>query len=242
MVKGIDPASPSTTVLSAPPQTSKTATPAKPYTASTICSLSPITFLGRCWSFFVSIISWFFCCCSRPDPQAVPIPKVDLGTLTRDDPFYQQVFNPDGSLLFPKTFEETVKLFQFLGATSYFSWIVNVLWLNKKEKEVKRLQSHPLVFLYYLLCTKEITKCVENLKDQAARGSWLLRLKAGRDPWEEFVRQQVHNMERRSDIHAILPGFCKSLNINEAKACRLAGEKKWEELVLFIFEERRSQF
>lgn len=210
------------------------------FATSSLCSLQPISLIKN---FFVWI--WNFLkmlCCCEEESFSKEIPEVDPLSLSQDDPFRNLIFTADGSFCSPIAFKETTKLFRFLGTRGYFSWIANLFWLQKKEKEVKAFRSHPLELLYYLFYNKDHTRYIVNLKKQAYEGRWILRLKAGKDPWEEFIAQQIADIKKHSDCKYLLPGFCKALCLDEVKAMELAEKEKWREFLLFIYTERQAHF
>ena len=209
---------------------------------SSIFSLNPIHWLEACFSTLLTFLSKFFCCFKQPADKGGVVPELHPNILAKNDPFRRLVFAPDGSFLSQEAFDKTSILFHFLGTTSYFTWIAKALWLKQQEKEVRSLLSHPLQFLYYLFCNREKTLYIVHLEKEALRGKWLLQLKTGRNPWEEFLTQEAQSMGTHKNHPNLLPGFCKALCLNEKKAIELAKAKKWRELLLFIYEERKAHF
>jgi hypothetical protein len=171
-------------------------------------------------------------------------PEIDPRDLPRRDPFISHVFSFDsGCYAFrSETKEKVWSLFSSLGSGSYWSWIPKAISLTKLEDAIVALKPHPLAFLYYLFCNRDHTAHVVHFRKEATRGRWLLKVKTGRDPWEEFVGRQAENFAAQTDLREMLPGFCAALDIDKNKALEYARDKRWKELTLYIVETRKKHF
>ncbi len=226
-----------------------------PRAVCTLSSLNPVSWIGC----FLSALYQFFkrlICCScfyRPPAISIPTPtskenklEIDPKDLPENDPFRKEVFVFDakGNFSFKRKegFEKAAELFTFFGMNSYWKWILNTIYILGAEKALRRIDSPPLTFLYYIFCNKTHTSHIVHFKEQAISGAWIMRIKTGRDPWEEFLGEQVKEFAKYSDILEKLPGFCKALGLDEKTAEKFAKEKKWRELVVFVFESRKKHF
>lgn len=209
--------------------------------ASSIQSLNPF----NCLSTLFQFLKWIFFCCPKEAISVDDAPEIDPRCLSKSDPFVKEVFAFDGSGYYSyrsKAKEKVGELFSVLGNGSYWSWIPKAFSLTKKEKEIVDLNPHPLAFLYYVLSNKLHTSHFVHFKNEGIRGRWLLRVKTGRDPWEEFLGRQEKNFSKRSDVLQKLPGFCKALGLEEKQLTSLARDKKWRELITFVYEARKKHF
>lgn len=220
----------------------------QPLEVCSIQSLNPVSWVASCFSALFRLIKRLFCCgySHNSSAQGENMPEIDPRSLSRRDPFCKQVFQFDSqgnfSFRFKEAFEKTTDIFRILGTTNYWFWIVSAFSLDAKEKEVEKLDSHPLILLYYIFCNKTHTSHIAHFKNQAYSGKWILCLKTGRNPWEEFLKRQTHNFEKYNDILEKLPGFCKALGLEEKPLRELANAKKWRELIIAVFEQRKKHF
>jgi hypothetical protein len=215
-----------------------------------IQSLNPTNGICSLLTGLFRILKNIFCClcCQRSQPlgKGENIPEIDPRKLSRNDPFRNEVFTFDSkgnfSFLSQEAFEKTSALFRFLGTHSYWSWISHVFSLTAQESKVKELHPLPLAFLYYIFCNRTHTANVIHFQEQAIKGKWILKYNTGRDPWEEFLNQQEEHFNETGNILQQVPGFCKSLGIEEKPIQKLAKAKKWRDLIIFVFEERKKHF
>ncbi|MDN3506500.1 MAG: hypothetical protein P0S96_04650 [Simkaniaceae bacterium] len=208
---------------------------------SSIQSLRPM----RLFSILFDFLKWLFCCCPKESIAIDDAPEIDPRSLSKTDPFVKELFVFDGSGCYSyrsKAKEKVVELFSALGSGSYWSWIPKAFSLTKVETEIVDLKPHPLAFLYFVLSNKLHTSHLAHFKNEALRGRWLLRIKTGRDPWEEFLTRQATNFSNKTDIMQKLPGFCKALGLDEKQTTSLAHGKKWRELIIFVYEARKKHF
>ncbi len=214
-----------------------------PLAVCSIQSLNPVSWFSTLFRF----IKWLFCCeyYHKSSSQGENEPEIDPRSLSSRDPFCRQVFQFDsrGNFSFrsKEAFEKTTDLFRTLGTTNYWFWMPRMFSLMAKGEELKKINSHPLIFLYYIFCNKTHTSHITHFKAQASSGRWILRLRTGQDPWEEFLEEQETKFEKYNDILKKLPGFCKALGLEEKPLRELANAKKWRELILLVFQRKASE-
>ncbi|NGX37879.1 MAG: hypothetical protein K1000chlam2_01045 [Chlamydiae bacterium] len=209
----------------------------KPDFSSSLCSMkcpNPFTWI---WNF----LKWLFCYHS---PVVVdPTFEINPASLPRNDPFRKFVFSSDCTIRSKKAFDIASKLFRILGTTHYASWISQNFSLTSQEKELIRYPLHPLEFLYFVLCNKTKTAEMIHFRQQSANGRWILKIKTGRSPWEQFIERQAdHFAEQESKIAPMIPGFCKALGFNEKELSLLVSQRKWSEFLTTVFENRKKYF
>lgn len=209
-----------------------------------ITSLNPLQYFGNFFSWIFSWIQSLICCGKKQEKFKGDVkPEIDPSLLSTYDPFRCLLFNENLCFCSPDAFAKTTELFSFLGSRSYWSWIGNARYLAKMEQETKALITHPLQFLYYLLLNRELTACTLNFKSEAIRGESLLKLKSGRNPWQDFILQQAAGFDHhRSDLHQHLPGFCQLLSLDQERIEEFARDEDWEGLIEFSLESRKSHF
>jgi len=209
--------------------------------SSSIQSLSPL----NCLTGLFRLLKWLFCCCPKDTVRGDDAPEIDPRSLSKRDPFVKEIFSFDASGCYSyrsEAREKVTELFSVLGSGSYWSWIPKAFSLTKKENEIVDLKPHPLAFLYYVFSNSLHTSHIVHFKNEAIRGRWLLRIKTGRNPWEEFLDRQASNFSNQSDISQKLPGFCKALKLDNKEMTSLANDKKWKELITFVYESRKKHF
>jgi len=212
-----------------------------PKLSSTIQSLNPL----NCFSALFNLLKWLFCCCPKEYISLDDAPEIDPRSLSKSDSFVKELFSFDASGCYSyrsNAQKKVTELFSALGSGSYWSWIPKAFSLTKLENEIVDIKPHPLAFMYFVFSNKLHTSHIVHFKNEAIQGGWLLRIKTGRDPWEEFLDRQASNLSNQSDISQKLPGFCKALRLDNKEMTSLAHDKKWRELITFVYESRKKHF
>ena len=206
--------------------------------SSTLCSITCTTPFTWIWNF----LKWLFCCAFTSIKSDSAF-EVDPSTLSHSDPFRKQVFLSDGTLRAKNAFEKTSQLFQIIGIQSYWRWIPQVSYITELENEIKNIPVHPLEQLFFLFCNKAKTAQVSHFEAQSLQGSWLLKIKTGRAPWEEFINKQVKIFTKKErEIASLLPGFCQALKLDQKALIPLVSQRNWAEFVCVVFKQRKKHF
>ncbi len=191
----------------------------------------------------INFLKWIFSCGSTSSIKTDKAPEISPGILSSYDPFRCHVFTNDLTFKSQEGFEAAVDLFQQLGTGSFWHWITHQSELNGKEQKIKDYVFHPLEMLYFLFCNRTLTSYMVNFQKESSKGSWFLKIKTGRSPWEEFLNKNGINFDKRKGtILSLIPGFCKALGLNEQTILSLANDEKWEELISSTFEQRKKHF
>lgn len=195
-------------------------------------------------SFIGNFFKWLFCCgcCGKAPSAKMEAPSKLPEGLLSDDPFAKITLTSEGKFRNQEGFKKTQELFSVLGTTSFAWWIFNKNSLAEMGEKLQAINFHPLEFIYMLLWNQQSTIWTVNYKAQAIAGEYRLSW-IGRYPWQEFLRKQARNFNKRSDeIPGALPGFCKALKLDFEIAQDFATKEDWEGLILYILSERQKAY
>ncbi len=222
-------------------------------TPSTIRSLGqPRRLVSTVLAFFHGLIDWvrsFFFSPGQapPDPKPLPPtpnPRTDPSTSSIENAFHKLIFvSEEGDLRNKEGFEHISALFAILGVQSYWGWIPNTRALISIEKKIKDLSLHSLEFFYFCLSSEIQTTRLTNFQKQSKAGAFLLKMKTGRAPWEEFVTKNAQNLSNHeASIPKLLPGFCETLQLDLTKLQSLVEKKDWEAFIINLVYQRKKYF
>lgn len=191
----------------------------------------------------VSRITSIFSCWNPPQNPEIDL-NIDPCALKNGDLFRNKVFtfSADGapSLQLPRKYELACSIFQTLGGGGPWHWLKNKWQLESWEKELISMPGDPFEFLFFLTHSQKMVETMLSFKKIAISSSesgicYLI----GRKPWSEFIAKQTESFILRGKPEMI-PGFCQILRLNEATVSSFYQAQKWEELILYVLEEREK--
>lgn len=210
--------------------------------SSSLTSLTSCGFLSCIWQFLLYILH---CCPSKPAKKGVN-GSINPDHLPDQDPFKNQLFvQKEGQWIFrhPKADQLIKEIFENgLGKGNPLNWLSNHASIHTSEKELSKLPLHPLEFLCLLLSNSTRIQAIDHFRSQSTSRLWQFVFhRAGRDPWNEFLNNQINNFKQNEkNLISMIPGFCKLLDLNEKQLQNFSSKAQYKELILFVLDSKTN--